>query len=139
LEELTMTEKRTGRVLIVEDEEALVRILEFMLRARGYEVLSAYDGADGLSLATSAQPDLVVLDIMLPRMDGVTVCRRLKGDARTRHIPIILLTARAQSEDRENGLDAGANLFLTKPYERSTLLASIDRLVEEHRRGTRAA
>lgn len=134
-----MPEKRTGRILIVEDEDALVRILEFTLRSRGYEVIVARDGSEGFRLATSERPDLIVLDMMLPQIDGLSVCRRLKHDERYKEIPIILLTAKAQSKDRQSGLDAGANLFLTKPYERATFLASIDRLVEERRKRGRAA
>jgi len=134
-----MRDTCSGRILIVEDEDALVRILEFMLRTRGYEVLSARDGAEGLRLAMNCRPDLIVLDIMLPALDGVSVCRRLKDDELYREIPIILLTAKVQPEAKLSGLDAGANLFLTKPYERATLLASIDRLVQEHRKKSRAA
>ena len=124
-----MNERRTGRILIVEDEDALIRILDFMLRARGYGVIAARDGTEALRLAMQEHPDLIVLDVMLPGMDGIEVCRRLKADPEHREIPIILLTAKAQSEDRRRGMEAGADLFLTKPYDRSVLLSSVDRLV----------
>jgi CheY-like chemotaxis protein len=128
-----MNDCRKGRILIVEDEDALIRILDFMLRSRGYEVLPARDGAEGLRLATTERPDLIVLDVMLPLMDGIEVCRRLKADPEYHEIPILLLTAKAQAEDRRRGMEAGADLLLTKPYDRSVLLESVDRLIETGR------
>jgi two-component system response regulator MprA len=110
----------TGRVLIVEDDEAIADVVRRALRQEGHEVRTAGDGADALTLAEEFVPDLVVLDLGLPRLDGVEVCRRLRaaGD-----VPILILTARTEVEDRVEGLDSGADDYLTKPFELSELLA----------------
>src|SRR5687768_770267 len=103
-------------ILIVEDEDALATLLQYNLDKEGYRTAWAADGEEALLLVEEEQPDLVVLDWMLPRISGVEVCRRLRGRAATRHIPIIMLTARAEESDRIRGLDTGADDYVTKPF-----------------------
>ncbi len=115
-----------GRVLVVEDDEEIADVLRRSLRGEGYEVRAAGDGVEALDVAAGFLPDLVVLDLGLPRMDGVEVCRRLRADS---DVPILMLTARAETEDRVGGLDSGADDYLTKPFERVELLARIRALL----------
>ncbi len=115
----------TARVLVVDDIEANVRLLEAKLSAEYYEVLTASDGATGLAVAAAEQPDIVLLDVMMPGLDGFQVCRRLKDDPTTRHIPVVLVTALDGRQDRITGLDAGADDFLTKPIDDVVLFARV--------------
>ncbi len=115
----------TARILVVDDIEANVRLLEAKLTAEYYDVIPAYDGQRALDLAASEQPDIILLDVMMPGMDGFQVCRRLKDDPLTRHIPVVLVTALDGRQDRISGLDAGADEFLTKPVEDIFLFARV--------------
>ena len=115
-----------GRVLIVEDDVDIADVLRRSLRNEGYEVRTSADGAEALDVAAGFMPDLVVLDLGLPGMDGVEVCRRLRSDG---DVPILMLTARAETEDRVTGLDSGADDYLVKPFERQELLARIRALL----------
>jgi len=120
------TDAATGRVLVVEDDEEIVDVLRRSLRHEGYEVRTSGDGVEALDLASGFVPDVVVLDLGLPRMDGVEVCRRLRAES---DVPILILTARAEMEDRVGGLDSGADDYLVKPFERKELLARIRALL----------
>ncbi len=115
----------TARILVVDDIEANVRLLEAKLTAEYYEVMTACDGASALKLAAAEQPDIILLDVMMPEMDGFEVCRRLKLDVVTRHIPVVLVTALDGRRDRLTGLEAGADDFLTKPIDDITLFARV--------------
>ena len=111
------------RVLIVEDEKNIVDILRFNLNREGYETLEAYDGSTGLSLARSEQPDLILLDLMLPKMNGFDVCRSLReGGCST---PVIMLTAREEETDKVLGLELGADDYITKPFSMRELMARV--------------
>jgi len=116
----------TGRVLVVEDDEDIADVLRRSLRQEGHEVRTAVDGEDALKVASEFVPDLVVLDLGLPRLDGVEVCRRLRSDG---DVPILILTARTDTGDRVEGLDAGADDYLVKPFERAELLARMRALM----------
>jgi DNA-binding response OmpR family regulator len=120
------SETVTGRVLVVEDDAEIADVLRRSLRQEGYEVKTSADGVDALDVATGFVPDLVVLDLGLPRLDGVEVCRRLRAEG---DVPILMLTARAETEDRVSGLDSGADDYLVKPFERQELLARIRALL----------
>jgi two-component system response regulator MprA len=122
----TDSEIATGRVLVVEDDAEIADVLRRSLRQEGYEVKTSADGVDALDVATGFVPDLVVLDLGLPRLDGVEVCRRLRAEG---DVPILMLTARAETEDRVSGLDSGADDYLVKPFERTELLARIRALL----------
>ena len=107
------------RILIVEDDESIRELLAMTLAASGYgDVVTAADGNEGLSEARACHPDLILLDLMLPYIDGLTICSVLKGDEATRHIPIIMITARNSEADIIKGLDMGANDYVTKPFSR---------------------
>jgi DNA-binding response OmpR family regulator len=116
----------SGRVLVVEDDAEITDVLRRSLRNEGYEVRTAADGIEALDQANAFVPDLVVLDLGLPRLDGTEVCRRLREDG---DVPILMLTARAETEDRVEGLDSGADDYLVKPFERTELLARIRALL----------
>lgn len=113
------------RILVVDDEPDLRSVLRFGLEAAGFEVLEAADGEQGLQMACDQRPDLIVLDLMLPRMDGYKVCRALKFDDRYRQIPVFILSARSGETDRRLALDLGADVYVTKPYDMRDLLARI--------------
>jgi two-component system cell cycle response regulator len=115
----------TARILVVDDIEANVRLLEAKLSAEYYEVSVAYDGMSALAKAAAELPDIILLDVMMPGLDGFEVCRRLKGDSITRHIPVVLVTALDGRHDRLAGLEAGADDFLTKPIDDVALLARV--------------
>jgi two-component system cell cycle response regulator len=115
----------SARILVVDDIEANVRLLEAKLTAEYYEVLTARDGPTALAIAAAEKPDIVLLDVMMPGMDGFAVCRRLKNDSETRHIPVVLVTALDGRSDRIQGLEAGADEFLTKPIDDVMLFARV--------------
>lgn len=118
----------TARILVVDDVDANVRLLEAKLTAEYYDVLTATDGPSALAVAAREQPDIVLLDVMMPGMDGFEVCRRLKDDPTTRHIPVVLVTALDGRQDRIAGLDAGADEFLTKPLDDLFLFSRVKSL-----------
>jgi len=120
-------ETPSARVLVVEDDEAIADVLRRSLRAEGHEVKSAGDGAEALTAAEQFTPDLVVLDLGLPRLDGIEVLRRLRADGSD--VPVLILTARTETENRVEGLDTGADDYLPKPFERAELLARIRALL----------
>jgi len=117
---------RAARVLIVEDDEAIAEVVQRMLRIDGYKTEIARDGAAGLTLAASFDPDLVILDLGLPQIAGTEVARRLREDS---DVPILVLTARDATESKVEGLDAGADDYLVKPFERDELLARLRSLL----------
>ncbi len=114
-----------ARILIVDDTPTNVDSLARRLSAHGYEILTAGDGEEGLALAREQQPDLILLDIMMPKMDGIKVCQHVKGDASLPFIPIILVTAKSDSKDVVAGLEAGAEEYLIKPVEQTALVARV--------------
>src|ERR1700760_4237035 len=119
----------TARVLVVDDILSNVKLLEAKLSAEYFEVITAYNGLECLSKMESGAPDIVLLDVMMPGLDGFEVCRRIKGDPRTAHIPVVMVTALDQPSDRVAGLEAGADDFLTKPVDDAALFARVRSLV----------
>jgi len=118
------------RILLVEDELHLREVLRFQLEAEGFEVLQAKDGREALEFAPNSQPDLILLDVMLPFIDGYEVCRRLRQSFVTRHIPIIMLTAKTEVEGKIQGLEGGANDYITKPWEKRELMLRLRNALE---------
>lgn len=113
------------KILVVDDEAQLVEMVKMRLEAAGYDILCAYDGQEGLNKAKKEKPDLIILDLMLPKMDGYKVCGLLKNDARYSKIPIIMFTARALDEDMRLGKDLGAEDYVIKPFDPKLLLDKI--------------
>ncbi len=118
------------RILIVEDEQDIADLIGFNLQRAGFEVLKAHDGIAGTEVALRERPDLIVLDLMLPGRDGYGVFRELRRDSRTSDIPVIMLTARAQTEDRIQGLEAGADDYLTKPFSPKELMLRVQAILK---------
>lgn len=118
------------KILIVEDEENLVELLRFRLEANGYKVETAYNGEEGLEKIKKIKPDIVVLDVMMPKMHGYEVCKLAKKNEATRNIPIIMLTAHTQTRDIDEAEKCGADCFVSKPFEPSQLLEEIKRLLK---------
>ena len=117
------------RILIIEDETDIMTALRLRLEANGYEVTAAADGPGGLRQARAEKPDLIILDIMLPKLDGYQIARMLKYDENYAKIPIIMLTAKVQQTDVEQGLATGADAYMTKPFKSEELLAEIRKLL----------
>ncbi|MCX5712146.1 MAG: response regulator [Candidatus Omnitrophica bacterium] len=113
------------RILVVDDEAELVELVKMRLEANGYSVLTAYDGKEALDIAKKEMPDLIILDLMLPKIDGYKVCRMLKFDEKYKKIPIIMFTARALESDKKVGLEVGADDYMVKPFEPELLLSKI--------------
>ncbi len=118
------------RILVADDEVYILHILEFSLNLEGFEVITAANGREALSKIAKQRPDLVVLDVVMPDLDGHEVCRRLKADERTRDIPIIFLSAKDAPSDRELGLSLGAGAYITKPFSPQRLIECIQNLLD---------
>jgi twitching motility two-component system response regulator PilG len=117
------------KILIVEDEESLLKLESILLTTKGYLVQGATSGRSALESVAEEPPDLILLDIMLPEIDGFEVCRRLKSSPKTRHIPIILLTAKKTPEDVARGEEVGADQYITKPFKSAMVMESIEKLL----------
>ena len=124
-----------ARILLVEDQEMNRDMLSRRLKKRGYEVSIAVDGAEGVDKARSESPDLILMDMSLPVMDGWEATRTLKSDAATRAIPVVALTAHAMSTDREKAMEAGCDAYETKPVELNRLLETMKKLLEAQTSG----
>lgn len=119
------------KILIVEDEHDMRTLLSLHLGTSGYEIFIASDGQEGLDETVSINPDLIILDLMLPRVGGYEVCARLKADKRFSHIPILMFTARVGDIDKCMGLQCGANDYMCKPFDEDLLLDKVQKLLEE--------
>jgi len=118
-----------GRILVVDDEIYIVHILDFSLGMEGYEVLTALDGEQALEKARAEKPDLIVLDIMMPKLDGYETCKRLKADADTKDVPVILLSAKGRNVDQKVGFEVGADDYITKPFSPRKLVERINAIL----------
>jgi DNA-binding response OmpR family regulator len=125
-----MTDRGTPLVLVADDEEDIRALVAFRLQRAGYEVITAADGEEALTLATTRLPDLVVLDMMMPKATGLEVTRSLRGQDSTKDIPVILLTARAQEADVASGFEAGADDYVKKPFSPTDLQLRVQALLE---------
>ena len=118
-----------GRILVVDDEVYIVHILDFSLGMEGYEVVTALDGEQALEKVAQQKPDLIVLDIMMPKLDGYETCKALKGNADTRDIPVILLSAKGRNVDQKVGFEVGADDYITKPFSPRKLVERINSIL----------
>ncbi len=125
------------KVLVVDDEENIQELIRLGLRYEGFQVESATDGQEGISAAQRLNPDLVILDLMLPGIDGLEVCRRLRANPTTQDVPILMLTAKDEVRDRVTGLDTGADDYLTKPFEFDELVARVRAILRRQQRTQR--
>jgi two-component system, OmpR family, alkaline phosphatase synthesis response regulator PhoP len=118
------------KILVVDDERHIVRLVQVNLERAGYEILTAYDGVEALEKVKSESPDMVVLDVMMPRMDGFEVLKNLQADPRYQDIPVIMLTAKAQDADIFKGWSSGVSSYLTKPFNPRELLVFVERIFQ---------
>lgn len=119
------------QVLAVDDSPTILEMIKSILESEGYEVITAVDGAEALETARDEEPDLILLDVMLPKLDGYRVCRLLKFDQKYRDIPIIMLTAKTEEQAMATGIRTGANQYLTKPIEPEALLSAVAEELEK--------
>jgi two-component system alkaline phosphatase synthesis response regulator PhoP len=121
-----------AKLLIIEDEKDIVQALEYNLKKESFEIHKAYDGLQGLKLAAEIIPDLIILDLMLPGLDGLEVCRKIKKDPRTENIPVIMLTAKGAETDKVVGLEVGADDYITKPFSMRELIARVKAVLKRY-------
>ncbi|HEM47539.1 MAG TPA: response regulator, partial [Alphaproteobacteria bacterium] len=129
----SMTDRDHGdtyKILVVDDEEHIRRILKFQLEKNGYAVATAENGVEALAIVRREQPDLIILDLMMPKLDGFEVCRRIRQDFQTNQIPVIMLTAKSDLPDKIKGLRDGANDYLIKPYSNEELLLRVGNSID---------
>jgi len=119
------------RILAVDDEPHILKLIAFSLRSHGFEVLEASDGLSAVSIAAAEHPDLILLDVMMPALDGYEACRRIKADPEIADIPIFMLTAKAQTSEQQTGLDAGAIDYICKPFTPKDLVATVESFFAE--------
>lgn len=115
------------KILIADDEADIVEILQFVLESNGYKCITAFDGEEGLKCAKEENPDLIILDVMMPKINGYKVCRLLKFDAKYKDIPVLMITARSREEDKEIGEETGADEYITKPFRVDEVLQKVKR------------
>ena len=121
-----------AKILVVDDEPDIVRVIKKIMESRGHSVFTAGDGKEALVAVTQQHPDVVILDVNLPTMDGFEVCKRLKSDEQTKHIPIVMITAAYVSvEDAQQGTQLGADEYVTKPFLREVLVHNVERLLPQ--------
>jgi two-component system alkaline phosphatase synthesis response regulator PhoP len=118
-----------GKILVVDDEVYIVHILDFSLGVEGYDVMTALDGEQALAKVAQDKPDLIVLDIMMPKLDGYETCKALKSDPETRDIPVILLSAKGRNVDQKVGFEVGADDYITKPFSPRKLVERINSIL----------
>jgi DNA-binding response OmpR family regulator len=121
----------TRRILAVDDEPHILKLVSFSLKARGFEVIEATDGLSAIEVAEREQPDLVLMDVMMPALDGYEACRRIKANPKTAHIPVVMLTAKTQVAEQKSGLDAGALDYICKPFTPKDLVAQVNGFLGE--------
>jgi len=127
------------KILVVDDERHIVRLVEVNLQRAGYDVVTAYDGVEALEVFEKEDPDMVVLDVMMPRMDGFEVLKKLQADPNSQDVPVIMLTAKAQDADIFRGWSSGVSSYLTKPFNPRELLTFVERIFQSLEDGGMAA
>ena len=125
--------KKKKKILLVEDEPHLVDMLRIRLQANGYDVICAYDGEEGIALAKKQKPDIILLDLLMPKIDGYQVCSHLKGTSRYAKIPIIVVTAKVHKPDQQKAMECGADAYIAKPFYPGDLLSTIREMLARKR------
>lgn len=128
---MTTEKSAKPRILLVDDQESVLKLLDAILKVRNYDVMYASNGLDAVEIALSVKPNLILLDVMMPGMDGFKVCQTLKANEPTKDIPVVFLTARGDDADREMGERVGASGFVKKPFRSAELLNIISELIEK--------
>lgn len=123
--------KREKKVLIVDDEPNIIMSLDFLIRKEGYELFMARNGAEAMEQVEKHLPDLIILDIMMPDIDGYEVCRQIKNNEKTAHIKIVFLSAKSKQSDVQKGLDLGADKYITKPFSTKFLMKEINAIIND--------
>jgi DNA-binding response OmpR family regulator len=123
------------KILVIEDDPATSRLVDYSLRHEGYQVITSSNGLDGIRKAHSESPDLVILDVMLPGMDGFEICHRLRAEPDTAKLPILMFSAKAQEIDRETGIKVGADDYLTKPSAPADIVSRVEKLLAKRNGG----
>jgi DNA-binding response OmpR family regulator len=118
------------KILIADDAEDVKLVVQLFLESKGFDILTAYDGLDALDKARNDRPDLILLDVMMPVLDGFDVCKKLKADPKTASIPVVMLSASAQAESKQRGMEAGAEDYLVKPFQPEALDALIHQILD---------
>ncbi len=124
------------KILVIEDDPATSRLVDYSLRHEGYQVISAFNGLEGIRKAKNEAPDLVILDVMLPGMDGFEICHRLRAEPATAQLPILMFSAKAQEIDKETGLKVGADGYLAKPAAPAEIVSQVGKLLAQKDRAT---
>ncbi len=122
-------DNKIHKILIVDDDSVVLRLVESLLKNKGYQVTTAFEAPVGLEVAINQRPDLIILDVMMPIINGFNICRLIKSEHGHKHIPIILLTSRASEEDRQIGMQVGADAYMAKPLDTEKLLNTIQELL----------
>ncbi len=125
---------KKGKVLVVDDEVNITQILEFSIGAEGFDVITAQNGEEAIEKARREQPDLIILDIMMPKIDGYEACRILKANPLTKNIPVVLLTAKGRDIDKRLGMEVGATDYFVKPFSPNRLVERINQLLSCHKK-----
>jgi len=124
------------KILIIEDDPATQRLVDYSLKQEGYQVITASNGLEGIRKAIGESPDLIILDVMLPGMDGFEICYRLKSESTTANLPILMFSAKAQEIDKDTGIKVGADDYLTKPSAPADIVAHVEKLLAKKKTGT---
>jgi DNA-binding response OmpR family regulator len=119
------------RILVIEDDPSTLRLIKYSLQQEGYQVLTAPNGLEGIRKAKSEEPDLIILDVLLPGVDGFEICHRLRAEPQTARLPVLMLSAKARETDKATGLKVGANDYITKPWHRPELLDKIATVLQQ--------
>lgn len=120
------------RILAVDDEPHILRLVSFALSSKGFDVIEATDGLTAIELAKTEQPDLILLDVMMPALDGYEACRRLKADPQTAAIPVVMLSAKSQAAEKDAGIHCGATDYICKPFTPKDLVTDVQRVLDEY-------
>ena len=126
------------KILVIEDDPSCWRFMEYILQQEGYQVVQAKNGLEGIRKAQSEAPDLIVLDVMLPGIEGFEICRRLRADPQTDQLPILMLSAKAQEMDKNTGLLVGADDYLTKPAAPAAIVSRVEALLAKKKQATKS-
>lgn len=126
------------KILVIEDDPATLRLIDYSLRHEGYQVLTASNGLEGIRKAHNEKPDLIILDVMLPGIDGFEICHRLRSEPDTTQLPILMLSAKAQEIDKDTGLKVGADAYLAKPAAPADIVSRVESLLSQKKRASPA-